>query len=238
MTNVTDETVLQPAKALAERHHLTYPNESKEYRAARIALLAEELELRRHIERVAAMRRALPPGGEVTAAYKFMGENGATTLADMFGNKDVLVLYSFMYGAKRMRPCPMCTNAMNSWAGVAADIRQRVALAVVARSPIERLMALKLEKGWRDLPFYSDVDDAFSRDYHAIMPDGGDTAGLNVFTRKDGKVRHFWSGEMTGESADPGQDPRGAPDISSLWAVLDLTPGGRGETWYPKHSYI
>ena len=70
------------------------------------------------------------------------------------------------------------------------------------------------------------------------MPDDGDTAGLNVFTRKDGKVRHFWSGEMTGESSDPGQDPRGAPDISSLWTVLDLTPGGRGVTWYPKLSYV
>jgi predicted dithiol-disulfide oxidoreductase (DUF899 family) len=30
-----------------------------------------------------------------------------------------------------------------------------------------------------------------------------------------------------------GQDPRGAPDPTPLWNVLDLTPGGRGIDWYP-----
>ena len=234
---MADGAALQPSQALAERHHLSFPNESDDYRRARNALLAEEIELRRHIERVAAQRRALPPGGEVTADYRFMGENGPASLADMFGEKDTLVLYSFMYGAQRALPCPMCTNAMNAWAKVAADIRQRVALATVARSPIERLIALKADRGWPDIPFYSDLDDAFSRDFHAIAPDGGDDAGLHVFTREGDKVRHFWSGEMTGESADPGQDPRGAPDISSLWTVLDLTPEGRGADWYPKLSY-
>ena len=42
---------------------------------------------------------------------------------------------------------------------------------------------------------------------------------------------------MTAEMADPGQDPRDAPDIASLWSVLDLTPQGRGTGWYPKLSY-
>lgn len=43
-----------------------------------------------------------------------------------------------------------------------------------------------------------------------------DIPGLSVFTRRDGTVRHFWSGEMSGEMADPGQDPRGAPDLDPL----------------------
>jgi predicted dithiol-disulfide oxidoreductase (DUF899 family) len=38
--------------------HLTYPNESAEYRKARNALLVEEIALRRQIEAVAAQRRA------------------------------------------------------------------------------------------------------------------------------------------------------------------------------------
>ena len=42
---------------------------------------------------------------------------------------------------------------------------------------------------------------------------------------------------MTGEMADKGKDPRGGPDIGVVWGVLDLTPGGRGEQWYPKLSY-
>ncbi len=56
---------LRPAVELA-RHDVRFPDESAEYRGARTALLAEEIELRRHIERVAEQRRALPPGGAVT----------------------------------------------------------------------------------------------------------------------------------------------------------------------------
>ena len=41
--------------------HLHFPGESVEYRGARNALLAEEMELRRQIERVAAQRRARQP---------------------------------------------------------------------------------------------------------------------------------------------------------------------------------
>lgn len=235
---MADGSALPSATALAARNTTRFPNESAEYRAARNALLAEEIELRRHIERVAAQRRALPLGGEITADYRFMGENGPAGLADLFGDKDTLVAYSWMFGPERERPCPMCTNLLNGWAGVAADIRQRVALAVVGRSPIERQLAFKAERGWTDLLLYADLDDAFSRDFHATDADGkADNPGFNVFTRRDGKIRHFYSGEMGGETADPGQDPRGAPDMSPLWTVLDTTPDGRGTDWYPKLSY-
>jgi predicted dithiol-disulfide oxidoreductase (DUF899 family) len=40
-----------------------------------------------------------------------------------------------------------------------------------------------------------------------------------------------------GGTADPGQDPRGAPDPTPLWKLLDLTPGGRDTDWYPKLAY-
>ncbi|HXY77793.1 MAG TPA: DUF899 family protein [Candidatus Acidoferrales bacterium] len=51
--------------------HLHYPNESDEHRAARNALLDDEIALRAHIEAVAAKRRALPPGGEIPEDYVF-----------------------------------------------------------------------------------------------------------------------------------------------------------------------
>ena len=53
---------LVPAAVLAAKNGVRFPNESEEYRIARDARLAEEIELRRHIERVAAQRRKLPPG--------------------------------------------------------------------------------------------------------------------------------------------------------------------------------
>jgi predicted dithiol-disulfide oxidoreductase (DUF899 family) len=228
---------LTPALELAKRNKVRFPNESPEYRRAREALLAEEIELRRHIERVAEQRRALPPGGKVPRNYRFESERGPVTFADLFGEKKTLVLYSYMFGPQRERPCPMCTSLLSAWEGEALDIQQRVALAVVARSPIERVVAFKKERGWRNLGLYSDTTGEFSRDYHAVAPDGGDIPGFNVFTRADGTIRHFWSGEMGMETADPGQDPRGAPDLMPIWTILDATPEGRGTDWYPRLNY-
>jgi len=231
------EPGLVPAVELARRGPVRFPRESAAYRTARTALLAEEIELRRHLERVAAQRRALPPGGEVIGDYRFQGEDGPLTLADLFGDKQSLALYSFMFGPQRERPCPMCTNLLGALEGNAADLGQRIALAVVARSPIERLVAWKRERGWKNLRLVTDLNDNYSRDYFGLLPDGSEIPAFNVFSRRDGTIRHFWSGEMTGDSADPGQDPRGAPDMAPLWNVLDITPEGRGKDWYPKLDY-
>jgi len=228
---------LVPAVELAQRNSFTFPNESVEYRRARNALLAEEIELRRHIEQVAALRRMLPPGGTVSGDYRFEGEQGPVDFAGLFGDKETLVVYSYMFGPQRERPCPMCTSLLGAWNGEARDIEQRVALAVIARSPLERLVAFKKERGWRDLRLYSDLNGLFSRDYHAISQEGGDDPALNVFTRRGGASHHFWGAEMGFETADPGQDPRGAPDPMPLWTILDLTPEGRGTDWYPKLEY-
>jgi predicted dithiol-disulfide oxidoreductase (DUF899 family) len=228
---------LVPASELASRNTFRMPNESAEYRSARNALLAEEIELRRHIERVAAMRRALPPGGEVRGEYRFEGVNGPVDLASLFGDKQTLVIYSYMFGPQRERPCPMCTSLLSAWDGEARDMEQNVALAVVARSPLAKLLAFKKERGWQHLRLYTDLNGNFSRDYHAIGKDGGDEPAFNVFTRRDGTIRLFWAGEMGFETADPGEDPRGAPDLMPLWTVLDATPEGRKPKWYPSLDY-
>jgi predicted dithiol-disulfide oxidoreductase (DUF899 family) len=226
---------LAPAAEMAARNPLRIPNESAEYRAARTALLAEEIELRRHMERVAAQRRALPPGAPVSGDYRFETEDGPTDLAGLFGNKQTLAVYSYMFGPQRQRPCPMCTNLLDAWDGNADDIAQRVSLVVIARSPLQRLVAVKRDRGWKNLRLASALTDAFTRDY-AASPDGGlDSGGPAVFTRRDGVIRHFWSEEMV--ASDPGQDPRGAPDPAPLWAVLDMTPEGRGADWYPSLEY-
>src|SRR6266511_75013 len=124
---------LAPANELVKKNRARFPDESDEYRRARNALLAEEIELRRHIERVAEQRRRLPPGGEVKKNYAFEGEKGPASFADLFGDKDTLVVYSYMFGPQRERPCPMCTSLLGAWDGEVPDILQRVALAVVAR---------------------------------------------------------------------------------------------------------
>lgn len=230
-----NNTVLIPAAELAAKNKAHFPNESPDYRQARNHLLSEEIELRRRIEHVAALRRALPPGGEVPEDYAFESSRGVVRLSQLFGDKDTLIIYSMMFGPQRERACPMCTAMLTSWDGTARNLRERVALAVTARSPIERLLDFKRERGWQNLQLYSDINGDYTRAY--VSADDDDVPGLSVFTRYDGPIRHFWSGEINGEMADPGQDPRGAPDLDPLWTILDHTPSGRGTAWYPKLEY-
>jgi predicted dithiol-disulfide oxidoreductase (DUF899 family) len=230
-----DTSTLTPAAQLAATNKANFPNESTKYRSARNALLAEEIELRRHVERVASQRRALPQGGKLSQDFELVSEAGPVRLSSLFGDKDTLMVYSLMYGPQRKAPCPMCTSFLSGWNGVAGNLRERVALAVTGRSPIERLLEYKKQRGFTYLPFFSDASGEYTRTY--VSPEDDDVPGLSVFTLRNGTIHHFYSGEMSMDMADPGQDPRGGPDLDPLWLMLDLTPEGRGTTWYPKLDY-
>ncbi len=232
---MTDKQTFVPAHRVADRNKARFPNESAEYRQARNALLAEEIELRRHIERVAEQRRALPAGGEVPQDFEFISEHGPVHLSELFGDTSPLHVYSMMFGPQRQAACPMCTSFLTSSNGTANNLRERVANVVTARSPIDRLIEFKNQRGLLNLPFVSDLSGDYTRAY--VNADDADFPGFSVFIRRDGVVRHFYSGEMSGEMADPGQDPRGAPDADPLWMMLDCTPEGRGNDWYPKLDY-
>lgn len=227
---------LKDAKTLVAENAKPNPGDSPEYRQAREALLAEEIELRRHLTRVADQRRNLPLGGKA-APFKFLDEDGkALSLADLFGRHGTLMTYFWMYGPQRERPCPMCTSFLGSLDIPAPDIEQRMALAVLGRSPVARQLAFARERGWRNLRFYQCVGDDFPRAYRGFAPDSSELATLDVWVRRGADVHHFWSAESMG-TQDPGQDPHLVPDIAPLWPILDLTPEGRGTNWYPKLSY-
>jgi predicted dithiol-disulfide oxidoreductase (DUF899 family) len=227
---------LTPADELAATNRTRHPNESDEYRQARQELLAEEISLRRHMERVAEQRRRLPPGGEVPEDYRFVAEDGTdVALSDLFGDHDTLAIYSYMFGPSREAPCPMCTSMMGGFEHKIPDIRQRVALAFTARSPIERLIDAKHARGWTNMPIFSDASGGYTRAY--VSAEDADVPAYNVFTRKDGVIRHFWSEEISGDMSDPDQDPRGAVEMDPLWLLLDTVPEGRGITWHPSLTY-
>ena len=232
---MSETSTLIAASDLAAASEARSPNESPAYRQARTALLAEEIELRRHIERVAALRRALPPGGRIPENYTLTSERGPVSFTDLFNDNSTLAVYSFMFGPQRTRPCPMGTSLLSAWDGAAPNVSDRISLAVVARSPMQRLLDFKHERGWRNLNVFADLEGAYTRTY--VSAEDEDIPALNIFTRRDGEIRHFWGGEMGGGTADPGQDPRGAPDIDPLWTIFDLTPEGRGTDWYPKLVY-
>jgi predicted dithiol-disulfide oxidoreductase (DUF899 family) len=240
---------------------VTFPGESPEYRAAREALLKQEIELRRAMEKVAAARRVLPPGGGLSEDYIFRvaGAEGAPAdvrLSELFApGKDSLVIYSFMFprdpGDERPGPadgqtsllrleegpCPSCVALLDQLDGAAEHAIQHINLAVIAKAPLERVLTFADERGWRRLRLLSSAGNTYNRDYLAETEQGAQRPMLNVFHREDGVIRHFWGSELFYAPADPGQDPRHVGTIEPVWNLFDLTPEGRPSDWDEQLSY-
>jgi predicted dithiol-disulfide oxidoreductase (DUF899 family) len=237
-----------------------FPGESGEYRRERNRLLEAEIDVRRAIERLAAQRRALPPGGAVPDDYRFEEavEGGAEVrFSELFApGKDTLVVYSFMFprspGDTRPgpatgetarlplveTPCASCTSILDSLDGAARHLAQRLNLAVVAKSDPERIRDFARERGWRNLRLLSSRNNSYNRDYHAETPEGGQMPILNVFVRDGEGMRHSWATELMFAPRDEGEDPRHVDSIWPTWSVLDMTPEGRGtDRDFPKVDY-
>jgi predicted dithiol-disulfide oxidoreductase (DUF899 family) len=224
-----------------------FPGESPAYRKARDELLQAELELRKRVEDVAALRRKLPLGGEVREDYVF-DEGGTDSedvetvrtvrLSELFApGKDSLILYSYMYGPAMKQPCPLCTAMLDGLDGQAKHIEQRANFAVVARSPIPRLRELARDRGWESMRLLSSAKNTYHRDYHGEEADGRQNPMMNVWVRRSGKIHHSWGSELLFNAPKDGLDSRHVDQFWPLWHLLDLTPEGRGADFYPSLSY-
>ncbi|RIA36845.1 putative dithiol-disulfide oxidoreductase (DUF899 family) [Hephaestia caeni] len=237
--------------------HLAYPNESAGYREARNELLDAEIDLRRRIEHVAALRRALPPGGAPPQDYVFErtdahGRPEQVKLSELFEDHPTIILYSFMYGPERDLPCNGCTHILDALDGTARHANQVLPLYIVARSPLVRLEAWGRVRGWRFFRFLSAEGNSYTSDYFgnttgvsdAMRTERGYQPGenwdqpvFNVFTKRDGTVRHSWGTELVYVAEEPGQNHRAVDMVDPLWNLLDMTPEGRGTDWFPKVWY-
>jgi predicted dithiol-disulfide oxidoreductase (DUF899 family) len=239
---------------------VTFPGESAEYRAGRDRLLAQEIELRRAMEAVAAARRELPPGGLVPEDYVFrgVGADGSPAdvkLSELFQpGRDSLVIYSFMFprdpGDTRPGPpggqtallpleegpCPSCVAFLDQIDGAAEHATQHLNLAVVAKAPLLRVATFAEERGWKRLRVLSSSGNTYNRDYLAETAEGAQRPMLNVFHRDGDWIRHFWASELLYAPSDPGQDPRHVGTLEPLWNLFDLTPEGRPD-WDEQLSY-
>jgi len=224
-----------------------FPNETAAYRDAREALLTAELDLRRRIEDVAALRRAMPAGGAVPEDYEFdeivVDPSGServqpVRLSGLFAaGQSTLVIYSYMFGPEMATPCPMCTSILDGLDGEAPHVRDRVSFAVVAKSPIERVRQVARDRGWRNLRLVSSSRNSYNHDYHGETADGDQMPMLNVFVKRDAGVFHSYGTELLYTPSEQGQDFRHVDMIWPLWNLFDFTPEGRGTSWYPKLSY-
>jgi predicted dithiol-disulfide oxidoreductase (DUF899 family) len=205
-----------------------FPGESAKYRMARNKLLKSEIALRRQLEAVAGERRKLPLGGALKEDYVFDGADGPVRLSDFFAaGKDTLLVHNFMFGPNMEAACPYCTSILDGVDRAAPHITQRVNLAVVARSPIARILPFARERGWQHLRLVSSAANSYNRDYYGESETGDQWPMLNVFVRQNGKIHHTWGSEMFFAPPDRGQDPRHVDLIWPIWQLVDLTPGGR-----------
>ena len=213
------------------------PNESDEYLAKREELRHAEIELLNQREKVAELRRSLPPGAPIQD-YEFLegptsldqGDEpvAKTRLSELFSAPErSLVIYHFMFGKKQTIPCPMCTAWIDGYNGIAHHLAQNVDVAIVAAAEPAELRAFARERGWTKLRLLSAGDSTFKYDLGSEDREGGQDSTISVFTRDpDGTMRHFYSGHPW--LADDVKE-RGIDELSPIWNVMDLTPQGRGK---------
>ena len=231
-----------------------FPGESDEYRQARQDLFAAEVALRDQIERVAAMRRALPVGkrmpdyvfreGPADLARNDPAEFRDVRLSELFDDgRDTLIVDHLMFGPNDEVPCVMCSMWADGYNAVAPHVRRQASFVVVAKTELGALRDWARRRGWDQIRLLSSHDNTFNRDLRMEQEDGSQMAGLSVFNRDaDGTVYHRYTvdAEFDGDSRDSDLyvgENRGIDLYTPVWHLLDLLPQGRGE-WYPDHSYM
>jgi predicted dithiol-disulfide oxidoreductase (DUF899 family) len=111
-------------------------------------------------------------------------------------------------------------------------------LAVVAGVPLDRLLSVADDRGWRHLRLLSGAGNSFRRDYHGESETGESVPMMNVFHREaDGTIRHHWGSELVFAPTDRDQDPRHNGTLEPLWNLFDLTPEGRPRDWHEQSHY-
>lgn len=213
---------------------LRYPNENAEYRSARDALLAEEKALVEKVKAVAEQRRNLPPGGRLKEDYTFkwatddkLGED--VRISELFGDKDTLLIYSFMYGPSWDNPCPSCTSLVDGFDRTWYQVNANAAFAAIAKAPADMINAWAKKRGWSLIPLVSGSDSTYQADYQCQGEnDDMQWPVLHVFKKIDGEIFHFWGTELQGNHVDT---------VWPYWNLMDFTPEGRPDILVPPQNF-
>src|SRR5262249_44450484 len=213
---------------------LRYPNESREYRDARESLLKDEQELIDKVKSVAERRRNLPPGGELKEDYVLPWANDgkvgkSVKFSELFGDKDTLLLYSWMYGPNWDHPCPSCTSLVDGFDRACYSAPQDVRFATIPKPPANKINAWAKRRGWSQIALVSGFDSAFQADYKCQgESDDMQWPVMHVFRRRDGKIFHFWATELSANHVDT---------VWPYWNLMDFTPEGRPDIATPPQNF-
>jgi len=217
---------------------ICFPGEDASYRDARDKLLEAEMQLRKQLESVAALRRKLPSGGRIPQDYVFDEDNGQVLFSQLFKSETpTLMVYNFMFGPAMSQACTSCTSILDGLNGTAPHVMDRVPLVVVAKSPMPRIREFAKERGWTNLRLVSSAHNTYNLDYHGELENGSQMPMLNVFIKRGDAIHHFYRTELLYAPVEQGQDARHVDLVWPLWNLFDLTPEVRGKQWYPKLRY-
>ena len=209
-----------------------------EWLAARKQLLVREKQFTRTRDELSAARRELP-WVKIDKDYRFTGPAGELGLLDLFAGRSQLLIYHFMLPPGADSGCPGCSFVADHLTGPLLHLPHKdLTLAAVSRAPIDEIEKFRQRMGW-EFNWVSSFESDFNQDFNvSFLADDvargnteynfkvrenqteGEAPGASVFTRdEEGSIYHTYS--VYG---------RGLEDVLGAYMLLDITPGGRGES--------
>jgi len=207
---------------------------------ARKRLLAQEKKATRERDALNAERRRLPMV-RIEKEYRFDGQAGPVSLADLFSGSRQLIVQHVMFAPDWDTGCPGCTADIDEISdGRLAHLRSRdTTLVLVSRAPLDKLEKYRAVRGWT-IPWYSSYGSDFNYDFQATLDSGRQQLTYN-YREEPGMLGDDGSTEFSGFSCflrDGGQVfhtystwARGTDILGSTYSLLDLTALGRQEDW-------
>jgi predicted dithiol-disulfide oxidoreductase (DUF899 family) len=182
------------------------------WQAARNELLVREKAHTREGDAIAAARRRLPMV-EVDGTVEVVGPDGPVPFLDLFQGRDELLVYKHMWydGAPHQGQCEGCTFSAWGLKDAVYLNARGVSFAIVTTGRWDEVASFVEFMGYTQ-PWYSvrGLDE----------PVGGDMGYVTCFLRDGDRV--FLTYSTTGRGNEP---------TNPAFALLDMTPYGRGEAW-------
>ena len=182
------------------------------WEVARDSLIAREKAHTREGDAIAAERRRLPMV-EIDGTVQVTGAAGRVPFIDLFEGRNELVVYKHMWhdGAPHQGQCEGCT--VSAW-----NLHDAVYLNARGVS-----FAILTTGDWEEVAEFCDFM-GYTQPWYSVRglpePIGDNMGSVAVFLRDGDRV--FLTYDITG---------RGTEATSTHYALLDMTPYGRGEAW-------
>jgi len=182
------------------------------WQAAHDELVVREKAHTRAGDALAAARRRLPMV-EIDGSTEIVGPDGPVPFRDLFQGRDELVVYKHMWhdGAPHQGQCEGCTVSAWQLKDAVYLNARGVSFAILTTGVWDEVDPYVEFMGYTQ-PWYSVRD--------ADAPIGDDMGSFACFLRVDDRV--FLTYTTTG---------RGVELAAPSFALLDMTPYGRGEAW-------